>query len=499
MQPSYSELYFGLSDSRNEAIESQDAFLRSYVDLEGAVESVLNGKKFLVLGPKGTGKTALAWYLKETEHRGTHLATVRDASDLPLAEVPRLQTGQAAGPERTVVAWKFILLCNYLELLLRDQGCSLQHDSEVTRVTKLLRDFGFMGDASGRALIAASTTTVTIPIPKLGDLYKRESTSTLNIYNLIPYMENWVSQATAGVRHILLIDGLDSIFLNDTKYNESLYSLVQAAYGLNQKLKEHVATGSIVLLLRNDVFARVSLSLPDSQKMRDDLSYDLDWRVMSGHAGVRAPLLQLANRKAGQALGLASVDVLSYFPSHINLGGRGGPVKRMQTFRYLMNLTRHTPRDLLRLFDEIRKVEASGVYANHGQKLSDEVIREGVLQYSMKYFVGAIRNEFAGYEGGPESAELAISALKEIGKQQFDRDEFANAVRELAETDIQKREPDRLLTLLFYAGAIGNLVFGRETYMQFYHRRDEADIYLKGNFVLHNALIHAWGINRSHR
>lgn len=80
----YADLYFGLSDSRNEAIESHDAFLRSYVDLEGAVESVLNGKKFLVLGPKGTGKTALAWYLKETEFQGTHLATVRDASDLPL-------------------------------------------------------------------------------------------------------------------------------------------------------------------------------------------------------------------------------------------------------------------------------------------------------------------------------------------------------------------------------------------------------------------------------
>lgn len=356
-----------------------------------------------------------------------------------------------------------------------------------------------MGDASGRALIKASTTTITIPVPKLGNLYKRESNSTLNIYNLIPYMENWVSQATASVRHVLLIDGLDSIFLNDTKYNESLYSLVQAAYGINQKLKQHVATGSIVLLLRNDVFARISLSLPDSQKMRDDLSYDLDWRVMSGQAGIRAPLLQLANRKAGQALGKSAVDVLSYFPSHISLGGRGGPARRMQTFRYLMLLTRHTPRDLLRLFDEIRKVDASGIYPDGTGKLSDQVIREGVLQYSMKYFVGAIRNEFAGYDGGPESAELAISALKAMGKQRFDRNEFAAAVSEASEADMAKREPDRLLALLFYAGAIGNLVMGgRETYMQFYHRRDEAEIYLRGQFVLHNALIHAWGINRSH-
>lgn len=498
MRPSYTDLYFGLTDSLNEVTESHDEFLRSYVDLKSAIESVLYGRKFLVLGPKGTGKSALAWYLKETEYNGTHLAEVRDASQLPLAEVPRLQTGQVSGPERTVVAWKFILLCNYLEVLLRDQGCSIQKNGEVTRVAKLLREFGFMGDTSGRALVKASTTTITIPIPHLGQLYKRESQSSLNIYNLIPYLEQWVCEAQASVRHLLLVDGLDSIFLNDPKYDESLYSLVQAAYLINQKLGTHTATGSVVLLLRNDVFARIELSLPDSQKMRDDLSHNLDWRVLSGQAGVREPLMQLVNRKSAQALGLESVDVLGYFPSHITLGGRNGPPKRMKTFQYLMNMTRHTPRDILRLFEEIRRIEDAGIFNKSGPILGDDVIREGVLQYSTRYFIGAIRNEFAGHEGGPEAASLTISALKLIGKQTFDREEFSNAIGEVrGGPPSTLAEVDKLLTLLFYAGAIGNFVAGRERYMQFYHRRDEAEIYTRGKFILHNALIHAWGMQRA--
>lgn len=341
----YRDLYFGLSDSRNEANQNKDAFLKSYVDLNGVAASVINGQKFLVLGPKGTGKSALAWYLEASEISGTHLALVRDASDLPLAEVPRLQTGQEPGPERTVVAWKFILLCNYLELLLRDQSCSLQGDVEVLRVAKLLRDFGFMGDASGRALLKASNTTVTIPIPKLGPVYKRESKPSLNIYNLIPYLEEWVSGAESAQRHILLVDGLDSIYLNDVKYDESLASLVQAAYSINQRLRSREASGSIVLLLRNDVFSRIALSLPDSQKMRDDLSFDLDWRVLSGQAGLRAPLMNLVNIKAARAIGEGSVEVLSYFPSHILVGERrGDQSKRIPTFQYLLNMTRHTPR-----------------------------------------------------------------------------------------------------------------------------------------------------------
>jgi hypothetical protein len=494
-RPSYRSLYFGRSDSRNEATENRDGFIRSYVDLNEALNAVLEGQKFLVLGPKGTGKSALAWYLEASEFEGTHLASVRDASSLPLAEVPRLQTGQAAGPERTVVAWKFILLCNYLELLLRDQACSIQGDREVLRVAKLLRDFGFMGDASGRALVKASNTEISIPVPKIGTIYKRESRAAINIYNLIPYMEDWVSNAHARVRHVLLIDGLDSIFLNDMKYDESLSSLVQAAYTLNQKLRHHEATGSVVLLLRNDVFSRISLSLPDSQKMRDDLSFDLDWRVLSGPGGTNAPLIRLVNAKAARAAGVREVSVLSYFPTKIEVG-KGQGVRSFPTFQYLLNMTRHTPRDLLRLFEEIRKVEDSGTYPPSASILSGEVIREGILQYATKYFVGAISNEFAGFADGPEAAAAALTAIKAIGKQHFDAKEFSKALESVAPHRVQ--EAPSLLKLLFFAGAIGNYVSNRnESYMQFYHRRDDSEIYLKGGFVLHHALIHAWGMSRA--
>src|SRR5437763_1052551 len=112
----YRDLYFGMSDARNEANSNHEEFIKSYVDFRGIIEDVLDGRKFLILGPKGTGKSAIAWYLRLTESKKTHLADVLDASSLPLADIPRLQTGQEAGPERTVVAWRFILLCNYLKL-----------------------------------------------------------------------------------------------------------------------------------------------------------------------------------------------------------------------------------------------------------------------------------------------------------------------------------------------------------------------------------------------
>lgn len=496
-RPPFSELYFGKSDSHNELVDERGEFLKSFVKLDGIVEDVVSGNRTMVLGPKGTGKSALGWYLQATSKDNDYLAVVKDASELPLADIPQLETGQPAGSERTVTAWRFILLCNYLDLLLRDTGTILPAESEVRRVTSLLRRYGFMGGASGKALLSISNTAISIPIPKLGNIYHRESLDKLTIFALLPYLEEWASNARSGHRHLLVLDGLDSIFLNDAKYDESMAALVQAAYTINQRFARTGSTGRIVLLLRNDVFSRVSLTLPDSQKMRDDFAVELDWRVLSGSQGTNSPLMRLVNDKATQAFGGERIDVLSYFPRSIEVGraAAAGP-RLLPPMQYLLNLTRHTPRDLLRLLDEIRRVQASGTFQSTPQAaLPQEVIREGVLQYSNRYFTNAIRNEFAGFNGGPEQAQAAMSALQSMPSQVFERPAFLGSLRDLGYPDVALG--DRLLKLLFFAGAVGNLVrrkAGQESYLQFYHRRDDSEIYLKGQLTIHGALCHAWSI-----
>jgi hypothetical protein len=139
-QPKFRDLYFGKSDSKNELSDERDDFIKSFVDLNRITEDVISGDKTLVLGPKGTGKSALAWFLEASQNGNDYLCAVQDASDLPLADIPRLQTGQVEGTERSVSAWKFILLCNYLALLLKDQSCEVPNRGEVDRVTRLLRE-----------------------------------------------------------------------------------------------------------------------------------------------------------------------------------------------------------------------------------------------------------------------------------------------------------------------------------------------------------------------
>lgn len=496
-QTPFGKLYFGKSDPSHEFSANPDDFIRSYVDLNGAIDRVVRGDSNLILGPKGTGKSALGLYIERTGSTSRYFARMKNASHLPLAEIPQLKTGEPKGAVRTKNAWRFILLANYLDVALSDPSVQIAQVREIRRVIKGLRDFGFMATDSGHSLLRAHGATFTLPSSQMGTLFRNESGQDLGIYSLLPYLERWATALKSPNRHILLLDGLDSIFLNDAAYDESLSGLAQASYEINLQLMQAQATGSIALLLRNDIFSRISLVLPDAHKMRD-FAFDLDWRVLSGAAGESSPLVQLVNRKAGQERGGDLVDVMSYFPDRIRSANARNNKRRRDPSRlqYLLNLTRHTPRDILQLMEHIRLASVQ-MDVPPVNPLPIETIREGVIQYSTKYFVDAIHGEFAGYEGGREEAEAALNALKWMDESKFTRSDYRRSLGK--HFSGLEHKADEFLRLLFFAGALGNLFDnGGQRYMVFYHRRNDVDLNVQGTLILHNALTHAWSRKFGH-
>lgn len=488
----FAELYFGLADGNDEANQNGHSFLASFVDHQGVVPAIREKKKFLLLGPKGSGKTTFARYLQETSRDVDEVLSLRDISELPLAEVEKIKTGEGAGPGRTMTAWRLLILCGLLDLMLKDQSSSLQHDPQAIRVTNELRKLGFMDPTPKNAVIAASKSTFKVSFASFGE-YSREqgSSPSVNLYNLVPHLEKWVIENESPNSHLLVLDGLDSIYLNDERYSVVVASLLQAAYSVHQKLRMHSASAHIVLLVRNDIFSRIPLA--DAGKMRRDHGIELDWRILSGNPQ-EAPLFKVANEKAGSILGERVDVVRDFFPEDIQLGGRARAPRWVPTYQYLLDLTRHTPRDLLQLFEACRAYAASIDNPMEDGHLRNSVIREGVLQYATKYFVDAIKNELVGVNGpDPTLARRAMDTLRQLGKQNFTREEFAAECFDSPAGE-DRRLTDELLRWLFYAGAIGNRrQGGHDVYLQFYHRREDSEVYLKGPLVLHNALVYAWG------
>ena len=241
---------FGKSDPAHEISASPADFIRSYVDLNGAVQKVVRGESTLILGPKGTGKSALGLYLERTSLGETYFAKMKNASHLPLAEILNSKRANHSAPYEPEMHGDLFFLANYLDVALSDTRAEIAQLREIKRVVKSLRDFGFMATDSGHVLLRAHGATYSLPTGQMGSLFRGEGGRELGIYSLLPYLERWALTLKIPRRHILILDGLDSIFLNDAAYDESLAGLAQAAYELNLALMKASATGSIVLLIR---------------------------------------------------------------------------------------------------------------------------------------------------------------------------------------------------------------------------------------------------------
>ena len=117
----------------------------------------------------------------------------------------------------------------------------------------------------------------------------------------------------------------------------------------------------------------------------------------------------MVDQKASALLEDESVQVVGRFlPPYAKLGG---PDNGMPIHQYLLNLTRHTPRNMLRLFENLR-LAATDLGLDADGRISQRVLREGALRYANRYFVDAVRNELVGRSSDVDEATAGLNAFR---------------------------------------------------------------------------------------
>jgi hypothetical protein len=219
----------------------------------------------------------------------------------------------------------------------------------------------------------------------------------------------------------------------------------------------------IIILCRADLFDR--LPGPNKNKIKRDSGIILDW-----HQDVKdlksTNLVKLINLRAKIALN-REVDVFGeFFPPEVAYGN---------TVKVLLDNTRHTPRDIIQLLNEIQK---------HTKKDNPSVdnISNGIRTYSIDYFVGEIIDELNGFLT-PDEVEDTIQILGTNGKSHF----------KLADLEVMKKNNEnyksldlpKILTVLFNCSAIGN---SNDQFITFKYRNRHASINCTDEFIVHNGL-----------
>lgn len=469
------ELHFGTLDAAQEAVDEPRLLLEGFFDYREAAYGIASRGRWLLLGQKGAGKSAVLEHLRlKWADRWDRFFTLWDLRTFPVRDVPLIDTGQSAGAARAHATWEFLLLLRIIESLKKDQA--LVSSTRFDDLTKELGRRGFFNDDWPRKVARWKTNIgVDIRVLKIGT--ERASGESVTPLDVSACIREILTQVRTDSQHLLALDGLDSFFFEEDDEWRSLAGLLHAAESLNRFMKSERLPISIAVAMRSDIFN--ILPSADLNKLKP-MSIHLDWSALGigesnklwtmvdGKAAVLRPEL----RRKG--------IVETYLQEPINLGiHTSAPT-------YILDHTRLLPRDLVSLLNYVKEEHPGST------PVSEANLKQAVLRYCREYFEGEIFDNLAGVLAPGNSRKLSSfkEALRTLPTREFTYDEI---VRELS-GDLEVVDVKSLLKQMFDIGGIGiRNLSGTVAHTDFTYRNiNGSGFSVRHNFLLHDALTRGW-------
>lgn len=444
----FKDILFGFSAAETEKTEDPRLLIEGFLDVYGYVDTLLKDNKYLVLGPKGSGKTAIASRLELiANNKDLFVKYYNLFSDFPHAKFSQLMESDEVQHIRYQNYWEYLILIAFLESFSSDESAEFKDMKLFRNLYKGLQDLGLIPATSFTDMVEATKGyKFKLSILKFFDIEKFNEKQRIDHGLDIIYstLRNVCYSINCHGTHLLIIDGLDDILtLEDPNY-ETISSLIVIADRINRKFLINGIKAKIIILCRTDLFER--LPGPNNNKIKQDSSITLNW-YQDVRDARSTNLVHLINLRANMSLG-REVDVVQEFlPMHINK-------TRTPTVKILLDNTRFRPRDFIQLLNKIQE-------HTKGDKPTPSDVWNGIRSYSLEYLIDEIKNELDGYLTSDEK-ENSLKLLSAMNSNSFSLSEIA----EKKKNDDRFNSLDlmKILNALFECGAISNyrIEYGRD-------------------------------------
>jgi hypothetical protein len=468
----FRKIEFGFSSAETESSEDPGLLLDGFVELHHAFDEAKHGKKFLFLGYKGTGKSAIGERVRlSAEDEPLEFVRKINLQDFPFTPFSKIIRGDTEPQAKYPLAWSWILLIYLTESFSRDGGLRHPFPERFAGAVQAFKDMGLapVGDPASLVRTTAKTSFKLL-FPKIGEAsWKvREIRPASDIPDFVDNLRELVRDIRSDSFHYLVIDGLDDILTTrEVQYN-SLGALVFEAERLNQFFRLNSVPAKIIIVCRTDLFERIAGA--NKNKVRQDYAIELDWYHDPRHPD-DSMLIRIADLRATRSLGCET----NIFGGFVH-----GSVDGVDSKTALLNMTRHTPRDFLQLLKYIQNFA--------GEDVSMDAIRNGMRTYSIQYFLPEIKDELSGYATSDEIEEI-FDLMSRLRKRDF---KFTELVA-IASTQKSKLSQERILKLLealFECSAVGNIMNrpGGTTFYTFNYRNRHSNFNKDEGIMLHRGL-----------
>lgn len=471
----FHDINFKYTDAEEEKLYAPELIEEAYVDINGILRNIESPEKFLVIGPKGSGKTALSSKLELMEKREWNLFVENDELEqfeFSLLNKSGGQKGTSIGGALTV--WQLILSIRLLSLFLKD----VQFLEQNRNIRELHNNLIKYGLADSKSLISIVQYTsrrgifgkIKTAISDVkGEKVEEEKYKIKDPASLLGSIkEVLANMAVAESRYYLVLDGLDHILRKGKNNAPYIADLINAIRQLNIFCKQCGINAKVLVLIRNEIVQIIPD--PNLTKRINDNGVQLKWYDNS-RSPFETSLLKIIENRASLAGYNKNIQTLwqEWFPKTIN---------NSNSFDFVIVNTRFLPRDLISFFRELQelgktppfnKIDVLSALNNYSdwfqQELSDALV--GLIDEKLRVEIPDI--------------------ITSLGRS-FSLEEFKRVLDEYGVSTNSEKE--QITRELFNASWIGNIWETNQGSMRYSwkHRKLNAKLSLKHDIIVHSGL-----------
>ena len=439
-----------------------DTLLDDCFEDHEAFQDALGFKRFLLLGRKGSGKTAIFKKINKI-HSHDNFSYGHTFADYPWAHhTLQKMTGV---PEELCYEQSWIYLINMtlakillnqdnsqpwndvaaealsgLESFLLDSYGS--RDPDVTQLfqpSKRLRFNPTLGIAGDLATLQLNASDVAVT-----DLPKIATEVNANVLSKI------IACLNPEHKYFVCFDELDRGFSRlQPDYSQRLIGLLLAAKAINAKAQENAKRLHIIVFLRDDIYH--ILKFEDKNKLTENYSSFIRWDT----EGTAHSLKDLMNKRFATVLETKSQSAWNVvFNEDQTMSGH------QPKYRHILDRTMLRPRDMIKFCNECLGAWKEDASSDKSAKIENIHVNKAKIAYS-EYLLAEIEDEVHKHL---PTWDRSVELLRQIEAVTFKKDEFVAICDMRHELVPDGYDGLRLLTDLFEFSVIGYYAPGGKGY-----------------------------------
>jgi hypothetical protein len=453
---------FGAIDADND-----DILYDCFEDHEAFIQ-LLEFKKFLIVGRKGSGKTAI--FKKLLTMKSFNLFSFGHTfSDYPWHYHDRQARIGIPDHDKYTHSWKYLILLTLSKIIL-NQDNSVPFDDQsmedMIRVEKFVIDTYGTRDPDITQIFTPSKTLKLKPtfqldwkILKAGispeSVPMAELPSIIQEVNL--NLQNYVLNClNPGNRYYVCFDQLDLGFdPNNAEYSNRLIGLLLACRDFNLRAKEHKKNLFVSIFLRNDIYD--NLHFEDKNKITENFLSLIEWDTPRTIKSLKGLMEKRFNRLLEEKL-TATVKWEDIFDETKEMSGH------QTKYQHIIDRTYLRPRDIIKFCNEVLSQYKNRRTANteipRNAKIENIDINSAKTEYG-NYFLNELDDEI--HKHIPNYRNY-LEIFKALGVLQFAKEEFISAFESRKTLFTAILDPISILKELFEFSVIGYYKVGGRGY-----------------------------------